>query len=80
MLGMAFLPEVEVDRLILSKSHIPEVFSHSFSQLLLRFPDIYGGLAFGTYYGIYHITDVTGDVLKGAVSHLAGSIIYLITV
>ena len=79
MLGMAFLPEVEVDRLVLSQSHVPEVFSHSFPQLPLRFPDIYGGSAFGTYYGIYHITDVTGDVLNWAVSDLAGSITYLIT-
>ena len=80
MLGMAFPPEVEADRLILSQSHVPEVFSHSFPQLPFRFPpDIYGGPAFGTYNGIHHITDVTGDVLDWAVSDLAGSITYLIT-
>ena len=79
MLGVAFLPEVEVDRLILSQPHVPEVFSHSFPQLAVRFPDIYSGPAFGSYYGIYHIMDVTGDVLNWAVRDLAGSITYLIT-
>ena len=79
ILGIAFVPEVEVEWLILSQSHVLESFFHSFPQLPLRFPDIYGGPAFSTYNGIYHISDVTGDVLNWAVSDLAGNITYLIT-
>ena len=37
MLGMAFLPELEVDRLILSQSHVLEAFRQLFPQLLHRF-------------------------------------------